>query len=231
MGVKKTGLKTGLRYVLTMPLMLMLSTGGCGTAAEDMDLPAAEIKKGNAMNGVSCHDPQILPVGERYYMTGSHQVLAYSDDLIKWNYINKEGGTNMFSNIYSGDMPAFSYVGKNDQGGYSVWASNIVFNEKMGKYLMYFCTTSTYIKSALTLAVSDKPEGPYEYTTTFLYSGFEKSNIDQTNLYEVLGEDADVNRYLRFGGYNNDMWPNCIDPAVMTDKDGTLWMVYGSWSG
>ena len=27
------------------------------------------------------------------------------------------------------------------------------------------------------------------------------------------------------------MWPNCIDPCVIFDDEGNLWMSYGSWSG
>ena len=31
--------------------------------------------------------------------------------------------------------------------------------------------------------------------------------------------------------YDNNNWPNCIDPDVFYDEDGRMWMVYGSWSG
>ena len=138
---------------------------------------------------------------------------------------------NFISNLYSGDLPAFSYVGKNEEGGYSVWAANIWYNETMGKYCMYFCTSSSYIKSALALAVSDVPEGPYTYVDTFLCSGFSTSEAEKTNLADVLGPDADTSRYYKYGGYDNTKWPNCIDPAIYTDDDGKIWMVYGSWSG
>ena len=227
-GILKNHKKMFLSLFAFMLCFAMVT--GCGKKSDDSK-PLSEVNKGNAMTGISCHDPQIIFADGTYYMTGSHQVLALSNDLFNWDYINKEGGTNMFSNIYNGDMPAFSFVGKNDQGDYSVWASNIVYNENLDKYLMYFCTSSTYIKSTLALAVSDTPEGPYEYTETLLYSGFEKSNVDQTNVYDVLGDDADIERYFKYGGYNNDKWPNCIDPALVTDKDGKQWMVYGSWSG
>lgn len=66
---------------------------------------------------------------------------------------------------------------------------------------------------------------------TILYSGYGKSNISETNLYDVLGKNADISRYLEYGGYNNKEWPNCIDPAIFTDADGRMWMNYGSWSG
>ncbi len=218
--------------------------GGSGSAGEGDDMkrlsgsgrfsekPAAEISEGNYTNGISCHDPQIIPASDgSYYMTGSHMILAKSDDLDKWEYISNGSAKKYISNLYSGSLDAFKYVGKNEEGGYSVWAGNIFYNEQMEKYLLYFCTSSTYIKSTLALAVSDKPEGPYTYTDTLLYSGFTGSTVEETNLYEILGKDADVSRYLKLGGYNNNDWPNCIDPAVFTDAEGRQWMVYGSWSG
>lgn len=207
--------------------LVLGSLTGCGSVST---LAEGDIQTGSVSTGISCHDPQII-IGEdgSYYMTGSHQVLAKSDDLLNWDYI--ANGNNMFSNIFKGDMEAFSYVGQNSDGGYSIWASNIYYNETMGKYLMYFCTTSTEVKSNLCLAQADSPEGPYEYVTNFLYSGWGNSTVDETNVKEVLGEDADLSRYLEYGGYNKDAWPNCIDPAVFEDENGDQWLTYGSWSG
>ncbi|MBR6155628.1 MAG: family 43 glycosylhydrolase, partial [Lachnospiraceae bacterium] len=229
--------KNGIRYAGAAGMLGLLlcgcNTGGAAVSQEPAVTPVSEtpmeitIKTGNSMNKISCHDPQVLYADGTYYMVGSHQVQARSQDLKEWQY----NGNKMFSNIYSGDLPAFAYVGKNDQGDYSVWASNLYYNATMGKYLMYFCTSSTYIKSTLALAVSDTPEGPYTFTDTLLYSGFETSTVDQTDLAEVLGEDADLSRYFKYGGYDNKKWPNCIDPAIIEDTDGKQWMVYGSWSG
>lgn len=33
------------------------------------------------------------------------------------------------------------------------------------------------------------------------------------------------------GSYNNALYPNAIDAAPFFDRDGKLWMAYGSWSG
>ncbi|SDB42136.1 glycoside hydrolase family 43 protein [Butyrivibrio sp. INlla16] len=193
------------------------------------DKAETSIKTGVYKNAVCCHDPQVILADGTYYMTGSHQVLAKSDDLKSWSYIGN--GNNVFDNLFSGDLDAFKYVGKNEEGGYSVWAANTFYNETMGKYVMYFCTTSSYIKSNLCMAVSDEPGGKYTYTDTILYSGFTSSHAAETDIYDVLGEDADLSEYLKLGGYDNNKWPNCIDPAVFTDEDDRMWMVYGSWSG
>ncbi len=193
------------------------------------DVAETNIKTGVYKNAVCCHDPQIILADGTYYMTGSHQVLAKSDDLKNWSYIGN--GNNVFDNLFSGDLDAFKFVGKNEEGGYSVWAANTFYNETMGKYVMYFCTTSSYIKSNLCMAVSDEPGGKYTYTDTILYSGFTSSHAAETDIYDVLGEDADLSEYLKLGGYDNNKWPNCIDPAVFTDEENRMWMVYGSWSG
>ena len=98
--------------------------------------------------------------------------------------------------------------------------------------MMYFCTTSSYIKSNLCFALSDQLTGPYEYVDTIMYSGFTKGIIDQTNFYDVMPTDADISPYfLRPSQFNNLQWPNCIDPALFFDDEERLWMVYGSWSG
>lgn len=223
--------KTLAAYLLTGILAIggiLMTLTGCGAGPKT--LPYDQIKKGNYKAEISCHDPQIvLGEDETYYMTGSHQVIASSQDLNKWTYV--ANGNRMFDNIFDGDLPAFAYVGKNEDNGYSIWASSTFYNPVMKKYVMYFCTTSSYIKSNLTMAVSDTAGGPFTYTDTFLYSGFDQKSVDQTNLTEVLGKDADLSRYFRYGAYDNKAWPNCIDPAAFTDKDGNMWLVYGSWSG
>jgi len=229
-------------FPLIYIMAIGLTASGCKPVSQNTDIPeveavqadafvlADEVNTGMLKMGLSCHDPQII-VGQdgQYYMCGSHMVMAKSTDLSNWEYT--ANGNRMFDNIYDGDLPAFAYVGKNTDGGYSVWASNIFYNQTMDKYIMYFCTTSSYIKSNLCMAVSDSPQGPFSYVDTILYSGFSKDEIAQTNLYEVLGEEADIERYLQYGGFNNKEWPNCIDPAVFTDADGRIWMTYGSWSG
>ncbi|MBO6109023.1 MAG: glycoside hydrolase family 43 protein [Eubacterium sp.] len=237
-----------IKKILAVALTASITLSGCGAAGGNGEtsggsetensgssnvkgvLSVDKIKVGNTSFGISCHDPQIILADDGvYYMTGSHQVIAKSEDLMSWEYM--ANGNNMFDNIFKGDLEAFKYVGKNEQGAYSIWASNIWYNDVMKKYLMYFCTSSTYIKSSLTLAESDTPGGPYTFTDVFLDSGFGSKEIDQTNLLDIIGKKGDTKKYLQFGGYNNKEWPNCIDPALFKDADGKTWMVYGSWSG
>ncbi len=193
------------------------------------------IKIGTLAGGASVHDPSII-TGEdgSYYIFGSHMAAARSMDLRDWkSFADGVGGRNpLFSNLFTGDeYPAFSYVGKNSDGWYSVWAPDVIYNKAMGKYVMYFCTTSTYIMSNLCFATADNIEGPYEYQDTFLYSGFIRSNLKQTNFLDYV-DKSELDTYTKSGlGFNNQYWPNCIDPTVFYDKDGRMWMTYGSWSG
>lgn len=227
-----------LKYMFKAVLALtagLLTLSGCGGAETVTEKAKEDILVGGFSAGASVHDPSVIADGEgKYYIFGSHMEAAVSDNLRKWNTIASGVGSKnpLFENLFDSDYQAFSYVGKNDEGSYSVWAPDVIYNKKTGKYLMYFCTTSSYIKSNLCFAVSDKLEGPYAYVDTVLYSGFSKGMAGETNLYEVLGKEADISDYfLRPSQFNNLQYPNCIDPALFYDEGGKLWMVYGSWSG
>jgi len=206
---------------------------------ETFDEPAIDsIKVGTLEGGASVHDPSIITGDDgTYYIFGSHMSAAKSTDLRNWkSFADGVGGRNqLFSNLFEyndgEEYPAFSYVGKNSDGWYSVWAPDVTYNQAMGKYVMYFCTTSSYIMSSLCFATSDNIEGPYEYQDTFLYSGFIKSNVRQTNFLDYV-DKSELDQYTKSGlGFNNQFWPNCIDPNVFYDKNGKMWMTYGSWSG
>lgn len=218
------------------------ATESVAVSADEKELAKEDIKTGDYTNGLMLHDPQVFAANEGgYYMYGSHCTGATGSDLLMqdWTQIYKEPTrptTKMFEGLFDGldkeNLPdAFDYVGRNEGGQFSVWAPSIIYNKERNQYLMYFCTSATYIKSSLCLAYSDTPEGPWIYEKVLLSSGFTKRDIEKTNFYEVMGEDADYKEYLLAGGYNNQLFPNCIDPQVFYDADGKMWMVYGSWSG
>lgn len=184
--------------------------------------------------GVSVHDPSMIKVEDTYYIFGSHMDSAKSTDLKNWTSFST--GVNaenpLFDNLFDAeegeDPAAFSYVGKNEEGGYSVWAPDVIYNEAMGKYVMYFCTTSSYVKSNICFAVADEVEGPYHYVDTFLYSGYNYHDCKDGSMEERMGVNP---KPYTGSSYDNNNWPNCIDPDVFYDADGRMWMVYGSWSG
>ena len=153
----------GMVMVITSVLMSGC-TGGSAASRLPEELGADMIKKGSVTTKGTLHDPQVI-VGDdgTYYCYGSHMTAATSEDLVTWkswaNGVTK--ANKIFDNLLVEPFDAFSYVGKNDQRSYSVWAPSVIYNKTTGKYMMYFCTTSSYIKSDITLATSDNINCPY----------------------------------------------------------------------
>lgn len=185
--------------------------------------------------GAAVHDPAIfIDKDGTNYIFGTHMTAAKSEDLKHWTIfaegVNAENP--LFSNLLGGDDKAFEFCGRFSRRVYAVWAPDVHYNEKMKKYVMYFCTSGSYVRSSLCMAVADKAEGPYTFVTSFLHSGFDEETVKKTNVLEVIGKEDSIDRYLKKNhNYNNLSWPNCIDPNLFTDADGRTWMVYGSWSG
>lgn len=197
----------------------------------------SSLNTGSTDGGAAVHDPSIIKADDgTYWIFGSHMSVARSDDLVKWTgvFSNVSRHNRLFSDLFDDDSDAFGWVGKNEEGGYSVWAPNVIYNKAMGKYCMYFCTSSTYIKSSLCWATADTISGPYEYQGRLIDSGFTRldAKMGKVDIMDyVADEDELKSRYLSLTDYNNMKWPNAIDPTVFYDEDGRMWMVYGSWSG
>ena len=220
---------------LMLGISMLTGCAGGGSSSLPAQLKEDEIKTGSIVTMGTLHDPQVIVADDgTYYCYGSHMTAATSTDLMRWKSwadgVHK--GNKIYDNLLQEPFDAFAYVGKNAERSYSVWAPSIIYNKTTGKYLMYFCTTSSYIKSCITMAEAEEIGGPYHYLKTVIYSGFTKPVMNKTNYYEIMGEDKEVrSRYITAAGYNNQLWPNAIDPAMFYDKDDRLWMVYGSWSG
>lgn len=209
---------------------LAVALTGCGKL---QGKDASEITQGNTIAGISVHDPSIVKADGKYYIFGSHMEAAASSDLKEWkSFASGVNGNNpLFDNLFDEDMSAFAYVGEYVEGGYAVWAPDVIYNEAMGKWVMYFSTSHDWRTSNICFAVADEITGPYSYVDTLLYSGFTSMTVDNTNLKEIMGEDVNVSNYLQSAEYNHLNYPNCIDPTVFYDEEGVMWMVYGSWSG
>lgn len=133
----------------------------------------------------------------------------------------------------------------------NIWAADVIYNKAMGKYCYYAsCSVWGTTGSVIWFAVSDNIEGPYEYKDALVYSGFnnlsgENSFVRKnalhysfTNISELFRQGVYSAKELKnapwfneYGEYDGANYPNCIDPGLFYDKDGRLWMVYGSYLG
>lgn len=220
---------------LYSPALALICLSAIALFASCVTVPAPtdtrSLKKSSLRAGVSVHDPSIVKDRGNYYIFGSHMDSAVSPDLVNWKMFT--AGVSKYNKLFADlfeDMGAFKYVGRNEQGGYSVWAPDVVYNPVMKKYMIYFCTTSSYIKSTLCFGTADSIEGPYSYRDAILYSGFTARTLDQTDVVKVVGA-GNEKKYLNFSNYKNTLWPNALDPSVFFDAQGRFWMTYGSWSG
>lgn len=159
----------------------------------------------------SVHDPSVIKVDDTWYVFGSHLAAAKSDDLMNWKLI--ASGVKENNPIIPDAMKEMKEA--------FVWAKTATFwapdviRLADGKFYMYYCNCEgSSPRSALGLAVADQVEGPYRDLGIILKSGQNAAQKDENgDLYDATQE------------------PNAVDPDVFFDKEGRLWMVYGSYSG
>ncbi|MCR4738674.1 MAG: glycoside hydrolase family 43 protein [Lachnospiraceae bacterium] len=220
------------------------SLTGCGAGSAvssyDFTMKLSDIKTGDVSSpGVAVHDPSILKADGKYYIYGSHMTAAVSDDLKNWKMTaDKYMKTNpVYGQIYDVADEAFAYAGdktsaiKTDDGATHVWAPDVIYNRKKGLYYMYYCTSSTWNASNLCYGTSESPAGPFIWQKAIIYSGFNYKTLKDTDVCGYVDEDYAHRHYIKNGAYNYEDYPNAIDPSVFYDKEGRMWMVYGSWSG
>lgn len=204
----------------------------------------------------SVHDPSIVKdkdTGE-YYIFGSNQGVAKSSDLINWTGVRTSlYGSDIASNL---DLSFAGYKdGSTNAGnGTAIWAPCVIYNKDFvnkdgtkGAYMIYYPASSNYKRGVIGFATSQSITGPYTFGANVVYSGFTTCGgpdepgvtVDtiytNTHLDELIAagtlEGFNNDWVLADGTYNVAEYPQCIDPAVFTDKDGKMWMVYGSHAG
>lgn len=230
-------------------------SGGLTVNFQSSDVSAATNKA-----RVSVHDPSIFKDTDgTYYVFGSHIEAAKTNDLQNWTRFTNgytATGNTLFGDLSSNLAKAFAWSGEDledCEGGFAVWAPDVIYNPDYvntdgtkGAYLMYFCTSSTYMRSVIGFAVSQTAEGPYTFVDTLIYSGFTENdsyatsstkNVNRkytsTNIDELIaaGEVTYNSGWFSNSNYNNYLYPNAIDPTIYYDTNGTMYMCYGSWSG
>ena len=187
------------------------------------------------VTNVAVHDPSIIKSDGVYYIFGSHLAAAKSTDLLNWEMISSLSAN---SAVNESPLFDFNYTGEISEGiewtdGFTGnWAADMV-QAPNGKFWFYYnhCAQDNpdtpdvvdevcWNRSYLGLAEADSIEGPYKNKGVFLRSGYRN--------------DEEFAQYPLDNGqttWNGAVDPNAIDPAAFYDKDGQLWMVYGSYSG
>ena len=191
-----------------MILAAMIASGmicvSCSVGlAEAAGSEAEEVVKPPKYKSVSVHDPSVIRAEDgTFYIFGSHMAAAVSEDLISWTSISRDA---------QGGCTLVENVQEQMKEALS-WAKTTTFwapdvqRLPDGRYAMYYCTCEgSSPLSAMGLAIASSPEGPYVDQGVFLKSGM--------------------------AGYNANYYPNVVDPCAFFDKNGRMWMVYGSYSG
>lgn len=177
---------------------------------------------------VSVHDPSIVKANGTYYLFGSHMAWAKSEDMMNWtNFTNNINSD--YETIFGDLWEDYCKTPSNPNVKGNLWAPDVIYNEAMGKYCMYMSVNGSDYNSAIVLLTAEDIEGPYTYVGPVVFSGFNTTDhpVEKTDVYQVLGEGADLNRYQ--STMNTKL--NAIDPSVRYDADGSLWMSFGSWFG
>ncbi|WP_219215055.1 family 43 glycosylhydrolase [Paenibacillus sp. S150] len=214
----KMGLILALVFMLQFPLSLLEGSNVADAAAI-------------STTRTSVHDPSIVKSGNNYYIFGSHMANAVSSDLASWSNFTTNINSN-YSSIFSvGGAWAARGSSDYDISG-NLWAPDVIYNPAMGKWCMYMSVNGSNYYSSIALATADSITGPYTYAGTVVYSGFTNSSeAGATDYAAVTGSNSVAGRYVSGGSWNAAYGPNAIDPALVYDKNGQLWMSYGSWFG
>lgn len=168
---------------------------------------------------ISVHDPSVIKADDgSYYVFGSHLSSAKSSDLISWTRV-ADGVDNNNILFESYATQAAEGIAWTD-GWVGSWAADVIQLADNNYYFYYnHCAENPsgncVSRSYLGVAKSANIEGPYENVQLILKTG-QRSG-------DGPGVDGDP--------YNGNIHPNAIDPDVFFDKEGRLWMVYGSYSG
>ena len=182
---------------------------------------------------VSVHDPSIVKDEKTgmYYVFGSHMAWAKSKDLIHWETFTNNINTD-FKNLFKkGEAWASHGSSSYDLSG-NLWAPDVIWNEEMGKWCMYMSVNGDKWYTSIALLTADSLEGDWTYVDTIVYSGFTNSTeAAETDYAKVIGNNTVDPRYLENRNGSRTYGMNAIDPCVLYDDAGNLWMTYGSWFG
>lgn len=201
---------------------MILTVAGCGGGGggssdwhgkeewlKAYDAPTAAAVLPTSFNGVygtvAVHDPSVFhdPKSGKYYAFGTHFAVAESADLIYWTQTVAEGSSAPEKLYGQGvDWKTILKQGVAHTEGSTGTTWAPDVEYIGGKYYMYVSLTTAF--------------------------GSSKSIIMRVSSNNVLGPYRNEQVIVESDGSGHS---NAIDPELFYDKDGRLWMVYGSAFG
>lgn len=187
---------------------------------------------------VSVHDPSVVKDEKTgtYYIFGSHMAWAKSTDLCNWTTFTNNINTD-YKTLFAKEAE-WSARGTKAGSTYNVsgnlWAPDVLWNEEMGKWCMYMSVNGDNWYTSIVLLTADSLDGNWTYVGPVVYSGFTSAEEAALTDYSKAAGTFDAaakTRYLQNRNGNRTYSMNAIDPCVLYDDDGNLWMTYGSWFG
>ena len=178
---------------------------------------------------VAIHDPAIVEDRGTYYIFGTHRRCARSTDLVHWERFENNLSRNPES-VLGNIWEAWPKQPENPDLNGNTWAPDVIWNPVMGKWCMYLSVNGHDFRSVIVLLTVDRLDGDWTYVGPVVYSGFDRANVENTDVPRVLGDDSarDLpDRYLSL----KDTRINAIDAAPILCEHGEMWMSVGSWFG
>ena len=183
---------------------------------------------------VAVHDPAIVEENGVYYLFGTHRRCARSTDMVHWERFDNNLSRDPYALL--GDIwQAWPKQDSNPDLLGNTWAPDVIWNETMGKWCMYMSINGANYRSVIVLLTADDIEGDWTYVGPVVYSGFDESNLWNTDVPKVLELEPktdgtggyDLTRYLSL----KDTRINAIDAAPVLCEHGEMWVSFGSWFG
>ncbi|PKD17744.1 beta-glucanase [Salegentibacter salinarum] len=189
-------------------------------------------------NHINAHGGGIMFKGDTYYWYGEH----------KGKSSKARVGINVYSSkdLYNWKKEGVALAVEDDPdseitGGSVMERPKVVYNEKTGKYVMWFhleLKGQGYAAARTGLAVSDNPTGPFEYLKSFRpNAGVWPKNFKEE--WKETPEDGDAEEWWTDEWYkalNDGMFVRrdfedgqmARDMTVFVDDDGTAYHIHSS---
>jgi arabinan endo-1,5-alpha-L-arabinosidase len=208
--MKVMKIKVMICMVVFIPLCLTACNRNNSTVANQWDKGKIDETSSFTFESGQVHDPSVVKVGDAFYIFGSHLASAKTTDLMNWTQVSSgvQTGNKLIPDVLTDMAESLEWSQTN-----TFWAPD-VRQLKDGKFYMYYCTCKGDSPlSTLGVARADNIEGPYKNLGIILKSGMQGISSETGVTYDATRD------------------PNVVDPNTFFDKEGKLWMVYGSYSG